>query len=220
MPEYDTHELEETILNKNITFSEFVDILDFFWRDNFDFYVDDIELCIQPVQFNFLYDGSCSIEVNSAENPNNHVSFSRFFSAWKSFARHPRIPRSFIELLQRKYERNFGNIPFENVRHIFRYDDNRGILFVRESLLFFKHYVKFEKLQVMDFHHSKVQNIYRQFRNQSQTLFEEFKQHTMDLGHSIRIVSIPRSRKYRTFFGIEISELIRLNIDISDISEF
>jgi hypothetical protein len=40
------------------------------------------------------------------------------------------------------------------------------------------------------------------------------------LGHSIPIVSIPRSRKYRTFFGIEISELIRLNIDIFDISEF
>jgi hypothetical protein len=39
------------------------------------------------------------------------------------------------------------------------------------------------------------------------------------LGHSIPIVSIPRSRKYRSFFGIEISELIRLNIDIFDISE-
>jgi hypothetical protein len=41
-----------------------------------------------------------------------------------------------------------------------------------------------------------------------------------ELGHSIPIVSIPRSRKYRTFFDIEISELIRLNIDIFDISEF
>jgi hypothetical protein len=39
------------------------------------------------------------------------------------------------------------------------------------------------------------------------------------LGHSIPIVSIPRSRKYRKFFGIKISELIRLNIDIFDIFE-
>jgi hypothetical protein len=37
------------------------------------------------------------------------------------------------------------------------------------------------------------------------------------LGHSIYVVSIPRSRKYRIFFGIKILELIRLNIDIFEI---
>jgi hypothetical protein len=155
LPEYEIRELENTILDKNITLREYINILDFYLRYSFEDFIKY-----------FHYDG-----VEKIDRLMHSDNFSVFFQQWNIlFTPDAVIPPSFLEVLQTKYDQSFRHVSFGAVLPIFRNSVKRAFLFTQENS-----FAKHQKLS-----HERLDFIWKQLKNHSSFLFEEFKNNSMN----------------------------------------
>jgi hypothetical protein len=179
MSEYEISHLEKTIFEENLSFSEFVNIIDFYLRESFESIIETFQSCNQDK-------GYCD-DTRDYENIDfctHSQNFNDFFENWKIFSHNQsKVPVSFLTLLQTKYQRSFGKISFETVRQTFQNSAKRPITFTKDILDFAtnkqEHHYRFD-LSRLHFNHTSMQNIHGQFQAHGRFLFDEFKQTTMD----------------------------------------
>jgi hypothetical protein len=111
MPEYEIDELEKTIFNKNMTFTKFVDIVDFYLRENLEAVFDVIESCDVIVYHCFVFKQFYWYDVDDVSDSSNN--FTHFFEDWRRNMEVYEKKRDFIKVLQNKYEINFAEFPLK-----------------------------------------------------------------------------------------------------------